>query len=66
MVDNADITTVYQTNPHISGKPLQRLRAPARCTTVPQGASEASYRGASLKLAVVRRNGACQSGILLK
>jgi hypothetical protein len=32
------------------------LRAPARCITVPRGATEASRRGARLKLTVVRRN----------
>jgi hypothetical protein len=37
------------------------LRAPARCLTVSRGTFEADYRGASLKLGVVRRHGAGQS-----
>ena len=36
------------------------LRAPARCTTVPQGANEGRNRGGRLKLTVVRRNRAGQ------
>jgi hypothetical protein len=32
------------------------LRAPARCLTVPQGTTDASNKGASLKLNVVRKN----------
>ena len=37
------------------------LRAPTRCITVPQGASEGSNEGGVLKLSVVRRNWAGQS-----
>ena len=39
------------------------LRAPTRCITVPQGASEGSTEGGVLKLGVAQRNQAGQAGV---